>query len=318
MRFGVRLGFVQTGDDLAEMRPLADSSPGAVLSGTPTVPGIYTPVVHTHDANGCMTTSNPVIGVVPGGPCTSSATLGCFQGNRFSLSVNFLNPNTQTPGQGQVVSLTSDTAYFWFFSANNVELVDKVLDGRAINNFYWLFSGALTNVPYTISLLDYTTGQFKYYTEPGGLFSFADTNAAASAVAGPSSQRLSSISTRPFLSPQVAATPCVPGALALCLNANRFQVSVVWSVPSQGTSGQGMATPITGDTGHFWFFSPNNIELVLKVLDGRSINGKFWVFYGALSNVEYTITVTDTQTGAVKTYFNPNGTLASVADTAAF
>ena len=40
--------------------------------------------------------------------------------------------------------------------------------------------------------------------------------------------------------------------------------------------------------------------------------------YGALTNVEYTIAVTDTETGAVKTYFNPQGQLASVADTGAF
>lgn len=40
--------------------------------------------------------------------------------------------------------------------------------------------------------------------------------------------------------------------------------------------------------------------------------------YGALTNVEYTITVTDTETGAVKTYFNPQGQLASRADTSAF
>ena len=67
-----------------------------------------------------------------------------------------------------------------------------------------------------------------------------------------------------------------------------------------------------------WFFQPSNVELVVKVLDGRAVNGRFWVFYGALSNVEYTITVTDTVTGAVKTYFNPQGNLASVADTEAF
>jgi streptogramin lyase len=311
--------FLYTGDLPSGMSLDVQVAPPEIsFVGTPTVPGKYTPVLHAHDGNGCVATSNLEISVLPGGPCASSATVGCFQDNRFSLSVNFLNPNSQIPGQGQAVSLTSDTTYFWFFSPNNVELVNKVLDGRGVNNFYWLFSGALTDVPYTISLLDTTNGQFKYYTEPGGLFSFADTSAAGSGVVGPSSQLLSSVSTRPFLSGQVAAAPCVPSALALCLNSNRFQVSVVWRVPSQGTSGQGTGTPITGDTGRFWFFSPNNIELVLKVLDGRSINGKFWVFYGALSNVEYTITVTDTQTGAVKTYLNPSGTLASVADTAAF
>ena len=54
------------------------------------------------------------------------------------------------------------------------------------------------------------------------------------------------------------------------------------------------------------------------MLDGRPVNGKFWLFYGALSDVEYTLTVTDTMTGRVKEYHNPHGRLASVADTAAF
>jgi hypothetical protein len=54
------------------------------------------------------------------------------------------------------------------------------------------------------------------------------------------------------------------------------------------------------------------------VLDGRAINDNFWVFYGALSNVEYTISVTDLTTSSVHQYANPQGNLASVADTAAF
>ena len=48
------------------------------------------------------------------------------------------------------------------------------------------------------------------------------------------------------------------------------------------------------------------------------MNGHSWVFYGALSDVEYHITVTDTDTGIVKTYDNPSGTLGSFADTSAF
>jgi len=75
---------------------------------------------------------------------------------------------------------------------------------------------------------------------------------------------------------------------------------------------------ITEDTGYFWFFGPANVELIVKVLDGRTVNSHFWVFYGALSDVEYTMTVTDTVTGQVKTYHNSQGNLASVADTAAF
>ena len=75
---------------------------------------------------------------------------------------------------------------------------------------------------------------------------------------------------------------------------------------------------MTDDTGYFWFFDPANVELVVKVLDGRSLNNHFWVFYGALSNTQYTITVLDTMTGQTRQYTNPSGQFASVGDTAAF
>ncbi len=94
-------------------------------------------------------------------------------------------------------------------------------------------------------------------------------------------------------------------------------MSVGWRTPD-GHSGQGQAVAITGDTGYFWFFSSNNVELVVKVVDGRAANGYLWVFYGALSDVEYTITVNDTATGHSKIYVGQQGKMASVADTAAF
>jgi hypothetical protein len=111
---------------------------------------------------------------------------------------------------------------------------------------------------------------------------------------------------------------CTPNAATLCLNGNRFKVEVAWRVASQGTGGSGVAVPLSGDTGYFWFFSSGNVELVVKAVDGRAVNGYFWIFYGALSDVEYTITVTDTSNGAVKTYTSPQGQMASRADTAAF
>lgn len=83
-------------------------------------------------------------------------------------------------------------------------------------------------------------------------------------------------------------------------------------------NGIGHPVPIADDTGSFWFFGPANLELMIKVLDGRGVNGRYWVFFGALSDVEYEITVTDTATGAVRTYRNEQGTLASIADTSAF
>ena len=105
----------------------------------------------------------------------------------------------------------------------------------------------------------------------------------------------------------VDPSPCDPGATALCVNNARFRVEVAWRDP-QGRSGSGQAVHLTGDTGYFWFFDDANVELVVKVLDGTWLNGHYWVFYGALSDVEYAITVTDTATGAVRRYTNPQGT----------
>ena len=93
--------------------------------------------------------------------------------------------------------------------------------------------------------------------------------------------------------PALSAAPCTPSPTTLCLNDSRFEVEVSWR-DSRGRTGVGQAKSITADTGYFWFFSEANIELVIKVLDARSINQKYWVFFGALSSVEYDLTVKDT------------------------
>jgi len=111
---------------------------------------------------------------------------------------------------------------------------------------------------------------------------------------------------------------CVPDSTSLCLNGARFRVQVSWRVAGTVSAGVGSAVALTGDTGYFWSFSDNNVELVVKVVDGRAVNGRYWFFAGALTDVEYAITVTDTATGNLRSYFSPGGVLASLADTAAF
>ena len=101
------------------------------------------------------------------------------------------------------------------------------------------------------------------------------------------------------------------------LNDDRFRIEVAWT-DFEGNTGVGYQSELTGDTGTFWFFTPNNIELVVKALDGRTINGNWWLFYGSLSNVQYEITVTDTMTDETKVYTNDLGNFGSVGDTEAF
>ncbi|HVT02148.1 MAG TPA: hypothetical protein VHL58_02095 [Thermoanaerobaculia bacterium] len=56
----------------------------------------------------------------------------------------------------------------------------------------------------------------------------------------------------------------------------------------------------------------------IKVLDGRPVNGKWWVFWSSLTDVELSISVRDTTTGIVRTYNKPSGATPSTFDTSAF
>ena len=118
--------------------------------------------------------------------------------------------------------------------------------------------------------------------------------------------------------PESTSSSCVAGATALCLNRGRFRVEVAWD--ANGTSGSGHVVPgAAADSGLFWFFGPDNWELLVKVIDGCALNSRYWVFSAATTDVHYVLTVTDTATGQVSRYENPAGhAAAATTDTSAF
>ena len=100
---------------------------------------------------------------------------------------------------------------------------------------------------------------------------------------------------------------CVEDATTLCLNQQRFRVHVVWE-KTDGSTGPGSTIPLRDDSGLFWFFSPDNAELVVKVLDGCTYDDHYWVFAAGLTNVRVVITVADTETGLTSSWVNSQGT----------
>ena len=244
--------------------------------------------------------------------CIVDANTLCLNDGRFRVSVVWEAEHNATSGPGKAVPLAADTGAFWFFSPSNLELMVKVVDGRALNGKYWVFAGALSNVAYTVTVRDMVTGEARAYVNPQDqLGSIADTSAFEGGESAPAVAEAQAVqSVTPFA--------CDPDPSTLCLHDGRFRVRVSFDAENIEESGTGTAVPIATDTGAFWFFSANNLELIVKVVDGRAFNDHFWVFYGALSNVHYTITVLDTETGMAKTYENPQGKLASQADTEAF
>jgi hypothetical protein len=106
-------------------------------------------------------------------------------------------------------------------------------------------------------------------------------------------------------------------APSLCFGGGRFQVSGQWQTPS-GTSGVANVIRLTDDSGYMWFFDSSSTEVVFKVINACSLNGKFWFFAGGLTNVQVSLTLRDSLTGATQTYTNPQSTpFAPIQDTSA-
>jgi len=196
-----------------------------------------------------------------------------------------------------------------------------VLNACGFNQRYWVFAGGLTNVKAIMKVIDSETGvAATYYNAPGSAFQPVrdqETFAVCAQGANRYGQSRGGVGAPAAGAPafwpaielaQESAGSCVPDERTLCLEKGRFAVRATWE-KQDGETGDAVAWPLTGDTGLYWFFDSSNVEMVLKVLDGCKENGHRWVFAGGLTDVGVKMTVTDTETGEVRPFTNPPGTL---------
>ncbi len=99
-------------------------------------------------------------------PCLTTDTNLCLRG-RFNVHVNWRTDSEDGPGM--VAPLTTlQSGIFWFFNSTNWELMVKVLNGCPINDRFWVFSAATTNVFYRLEVFDQQAGVNKvYFNYPG-------------------------------------------------------------------------------------------------------------------------------------------------------
>ncbi|MYB19271.1 MAG: serine hydrolase [Holophagales bacterium] len=247
--------------------------------------------------------------------CAENDGALCLAGGRFRVEVEWESQHNGERGTGSLRRLSDESGIATFFSPDNVELVVKILDGRGVNEHRWVFYGALSDVEYWLTVTDTLQNRVVVYRNPPGeVCGRGDTMAFAEPAGATGAALADSAAHIPARSSDTRGD-CAPGAL--CLLDGRFEITAVWT-KADGETGAASPFPGTDATGYMSFFSPGNIELAVKVLDGREHNNAFWLFAAGLTDIDYRLTVADKVTGASRTYTNPSRAFCGLADTSAF
>ncbi len=298
------------------------------------------------------------INLVTPGVCTPGPTTLCLDDQpgdrRWQVRASYrTTQGGGLAGNGNAIPLASlgvsHGGLFWFFAADNPEMLIKVLNACAVNQRFWVFYSATTNVGFTVNVTDTRLGRQKVYTNRDGVAAPPIQDTSAFSCTGGDELRsgtdpevdaaiaeIAEIAANPadfaktanaanFDVPELGekAAGCTTTATRLCIGG-RFAVDITYHTSQGGgLSGSGHAIGLTGlgvsQGGLFWFFGQDNPEMLIKVVNGCALNNRFWLFYAAGTNVGFTATVTDTQTGRTRTYTNKDGTAAPpVQDTSAF
>jgi len=232
-------------------------------------------------------------------PCRNDLTTVCLGRGRYRVQVGWMNQFTGKYGFGLAIPSSDQAGFFAFSDLSNVELLVKVLDfGDVVKVFY----GELTNLHFMVTVTDMLTNKSRTYTNTPGDCGGIDQSAF------PGSSGASVIE-------KATAGACRPSSDTLCLLKGRFALKVAWRNQFDGSSGAGAPKPLSDLTGAFSFTDRSNLELLFKMID---FGDRVAVFYGTLSNLEYTATITDTRTGQVKTYTNPANNYCGGLDNTAF
>lgn len=107
--------------------------------------------------------------------CVANAQTLCIDDQpgdkRFQIRVTYSTvQGNGLSGNGHPIPLASlgvnQGGLFWFFGANNPEMLIKVLNGCNSNNHFWVFASAGTNVGFHLTVTDLKTGHALNFTNP--------------------------------------------------------------------------------------------------------------------------------------------------------
>lgn len=341
-RFSVTVRFPQAGSYVLRTRIVREGEEQVLSSKTGILvedPGVPDPAPD-REYTDCAPTS-PQIAFDHGYQVSA-----CFEYQRDGLTV------TEEASDFRLDARESGLLYF--FDRDNAEILIKVLDACGVNGHRWVFVAPVTDLALNLEVLEVASGRRWRYRNPRGGRTAAtksdtaafpcDATAASWAVAGsnpgPGGLQLAgsdllrlaawplgasgrNASDRTGVSglPQAAAsgegTDCVPGGPALTLRGG-YTVRMCYETADDMVGDAKDWGLDSSQSGLLYFFDRDNVEVLIKVLDGCALNGHRWVFVAPVTDLAFNLFV-DGPGGERWTHTNRLGQTAEARrDTSAF
>ena len=261
----------------------------------------FDPLVPGHFMTGSQSPGAGIYEITATVPdCPDSGAAWCATGGRYLLTVDWKDPQGVRGKAIRVDTGSEDSGLFYFFDPNNWELLVKVLNGCSINQRFWLLGAGNTDVEYVMKVEDRWSGQIRHYANAGGQAAPAVIDTDAFTYCSPDPP----VGTAP---PLARVEPAAAAGETSLVLTGRFEVKIRWT-DFLGVEGDALTAPLRSESsGLFYFFSPDNWEMLVKVLDGCAINNHYWVLAAASTNVGYEMTVRDLAGTRSKVYENPVG-----------
>jgi photosystem II stability/assembly factor-like uncharacterized protein len=260
-------------------------------------------------------------------PCGGGSDRLCLIGAKYQVSVT-ARDRAGTPIKGRAITEGDSFGYFSFPDVTGdpdfPEVFLKMVNASGAPAPYgghdWVFHSSLTDLDYTVTVLETETGRIRTYDA-------ADSEPLTCGRADASAfERDCAAAAESFAASMPPAGIGAASGAELSLLNGRFRATLRATDPRTGRTADGTALAKGDRFGYFSLPSftgdPSFPEVFVKMADATAQpGGYFWVFHTGLTDLDYTLTVTDQVTGAVRTYSGgaTDGTrLCGSADTMAF
>jgi hypothetical protein len=270
----------------------------------------------------------------PPPPCLDDATTLCLAG-RFRVTLDAWSAGGGG-APGRALPLTPTSGWFWTTSPESPAAALRVVDVRPADvaagevgseaGPWWVYWSGLSDDGFDLHVTDTVSGASRVYRQaPGAPVAGLDdaSFAAAEARRGDGSAGDDGL--------WLASLPeggCGDDSPDLCLGgdadigrqdgppAGRFRVAVDWE--DGGEHGAGVGDRLSPEAGWFRFSTTGDPELFVRLVDGRAVNGSWWVLFGGLTDAAYEIRVSDQASGETVAYEVSAGEPTAHADRRAF